>query len=117
MQHLSPSQIAELRKLLEAKLAKLESYTDTLAEESPEAYADRTTDNADSGDEALEDYEMMENQVLDDEAQNIKVDIVEALRRIDEGTYGLDVETKQPIPYERLKLYPWAKHNVQAPSK
>lgn len=36
--------------------------------------------------------------------------IEEALRRMDEGTYGLCEYTGEPIPLERLQEVPWARY-------
>lgn len=113
MSHLSPQQIEELKKNLEQRLAKLEDVTDTLDEEHPQAYADWANDNAESGEEALEAYDQLENETLGNEADNLKIDIQKALNRIADGSYGTDVNTGEPIPFERLKLYPWATENVQ----
>lgn len=113
MSHLSQQQIEELKAELEQRLAKLEDYTDTLSEEHPHSYTEWADDNAESGEEALEAYDQLENETLENEADNLKVDIQAALQRIAEGTYGLDVKTGEPIPFERLQLYPWATENVQ----
>jgi RNA polymerase-binding transcription factor DksA len=39
-------------------------------------------------------------------------EIQAALRRIDEGTYGIDEVTGEPIPPERLEAVPTARTNV-----
>jgi RNA polymerase-binding transcription factor len=38
--------------------------------------------------------------------------IERAEKRLEEGTYGLSVESGQPIPDERLELMPWAERTV-----
>lgn len=70
-------------------------------------------DNAETGDEALEDYEIMENEVLETAADSSIAEIRAALDRIAAGTYGLDEETGEPIPFERLKHVPTARFNVR----
>lgn len=117
MSHLSPQQLDELKKDLEHRLAKLEDVTDTLAEEHPQAYADWANDNAESGEEALEAHSQLENETLENEADNMKIDIMGALQRMQAGSYGQDIETGEPIPFARLKLYPWATNNVQPDKK
>lgn len=112
MQHLSASQLQELKKQLEQNLAELEEYVARLDEEDPTNYEDRTNDNAESGDEAMEDYEIMENEVLETAADTSIAEIRAALERIEAGTYGLDEETGEPIPYERLKHIPTARVNI-----
>lgn len=112
MGHLSQSQLQELRQILEAKQAKLIDYLETLEEGDPRSYPDRANDNAESGEEALEDYEMLENDALEGNAEAMLAEVKEALQRMDEGTYGQDVETGEAIPFARLQLYPTAKHTV-----
>jgi DnaK suppressor protein len=36
-----------------------------------------------------------------------------AFKRIEEGTYGLSVESGKPIPDERLELIPWAERTAE----
>ena len=37
-----------------------------------------------------------------------------ALRRIDDGTYGVCELTRRPIPWKRLEAVPWARFCVEA---
>lgn len=39
--------------------------------------------------------------------------IERAERRLDEGTYGLSVESGRPIPDERLEAIPWAERTAE----
>ena len=39
--------------------------------------------------------------------------IERAERRLEEGTYGLSVESGEPIPDERLEAMPWAERTVE----
>jgi DnaK suppressor protein len=39
--------------------------------------------------------------------------IERAEKRLEEGTYGLSVESGEPIPDERLELMPWAERTVE----
>jgi len=117
MQHLSPDQIQELKQQLESSLTDMEDYAARLDEEDPKQYSDRTTDNAEVGEEALEDYDMMENETLSSAADTSIAETKAALQRIKDGTYGFDEETGEPIPFERLKLFPAARTNVRAEEK
>lgn len=49
--------------------------------------------------------------------QDVLYEIDEALRRIDEGTYGLCEMTGEPIEKERLKVLPYARLSVRAQSE
>jgi DnaK suppressor protein len=42
-------------------------------------------------------------------------EINEALRRMDDGTYGVCLATGAPIGIERLRARPWAKHGIEHP--
>jgi DnaK suppressor protein len=39
-------------------------------------------------------------------------DVEDALARIDQGTYGLDEASGEPIGFDRLAREPWARHTV-----
>jgi RNA polymerase-binding transcription factor len=57
-------------------------------------------------DEALE-------QGLAEELRERLAAIERAERRLEEGTYGLSVESGQPIPDARLEAIPWAERTVE----
>jgi RNA polymerase-binding transcription factor DksA len=40
-----------------------------------------------------------------------------AQRRLEEGTYGLSVESGKPIPDQRLEAVPWAERTVEEQSR
>ena len=46
------------------------------------------------------------------EIQSARNDVAAALQRIEEGTYGLDEETGEPIDPERLDALPTARGNI-----
>ncbi|MFM0055513.1 TraR/DksA family transcriptional regulator [Paraburkholderia phytofirmans] len=105
---LSDEFIAQQRKRLEAlRRELLGGEEDTIA--------DGRTAQEEHGDEA-EEYEdeaqgMAQNEInqsLHDVNDQRVADIQRALRKIDEGTYGLSDESGQPIPKERLEVMPEA---------
>jgi RNA polymerase-binding transcription factor DksA len=49
-------------------------------------------------------------------AQDVVNEIDDALRRMDNGTYGICEETGRPIPKARLKAIPYARYCVEAQS-
>jgi RNA polymerase-binding transcription factor len=72
--------------------------------------ADVDQHNADAGTELFEeerDQSLIERMERDLEA------IADAFRRLDEGTYGVSIESGQPISDERLELVPWADRTVE----
>lgn len=115
MKHLSEDQKKELRSRLEEKLARLTSYRQSVRDENPANDPDRLENN-ESGDEAMEAYEMLESEALQGESTSIIHEIRAALKRMDEGVYGVDEKTGQPIPYERLLLFPEARTGAEPES-
>jgi DnaK suppressor protein len=72
--------------------------------------ADYDQHNADAGTELFEeerDQSLIQRMERDLEA------IDRAFKRIDEGTYGVSVESGEPIPDQRLELVPWADRTVE----
>jgi DnaK suppressor protein len=43
--------------------------------------------------------------------------IERAERRVDEGTYGISVDSGEPIPDARLEAVPWAERTAQEQSR
>ena len=69
---------------------------------------------ADSGSELFElerDRSMIDRLELELEA------IRRAERRIEDGTYGVSVESGEPIPDGRLEIVPWADRTAQEQSR
>lgn len=104
---LSPDEIASLRKaLIEEQDRLFAGYRHDLAA----AQAIQV-----EGVEDLEDLASMEIDQdrlfahSEQERDTLRL-IEEALRRMDEGTYGLCLLTGEPIPIERLRQVPWARH-------
>ncbi|MCD8485080.1 TraR/DksA family transcriptional regulator [Candidatus Woesebacteria bacterium] len=112
MNHLSDEQIAELRKQLEHRLASLADYQMDIDESDPARDMNRGEYN-ESGEDAIENYEMLEADSLSSAAGEMIAEIKAALDRMGEGTYGLDEETGEPIPFARLQLLPEARTNVE----
>lgn len=52
-------------------------------------------------------------QGLAEELRERLAAIERAERRLEEGTYGLSVESGQPIPDARLEAIPWAERTVE----
>jgi len=66
--------------------------------------------NADAGTELFDeerDQSLIQRMERDLEA------IAQAFRRLEDGTYGVSVESGEPIPDERLELVPWADRTVE----
>lgn len=112
MSHLNKEQLQELQASIEEKLANLRDYHSSVDASDPTNDQDRDEHN-ESGEDSLENYEMLESESLENESEAMITELEEALQRIEEGTYGTDQETGEPIPFARLQLYPAARTNVE----
>lgn len=65
-------------------------------------------------DAASDNYEMDFRLGLASNEQNILHEIEEALKRIEEGTYGWCEKYGTPIPEERLNAMPYARYSIKA---
>lgn len=116
MEHLSPEEIEELRALLGAEKDSLE---EELAEHgrkvgddwqgTPKGFASDEADQTDAAD-ALE--ELAVNIPLVEELETRYKEVIAAMKRIEEGTYGTDETTGDPIDTDRLRANPAARTNI-----
>ena len=66
-------------------------------------------------DSASETFEREKDFSILEELEAELAELEAALRRIDEGTYGVDEVTGKPIDPERLEVQPAARTNVSTP--
>jgi DnaK suppressor protein len=99
----------EARDLLASERARIEG---ALAEASkPEG--DQEAAAFDSGDAAPELLETEIDVGVESSLREELAAIERAERRLAEGTYGLSVESGEPIPDARLQAVPWAERTVE----
>ena len=53
-------------------------------------------------------------RALEDKERRELIEILAALERIDEGTYGVCERTDKPIPKKRLEAIPWTRYTIEA---
>jgi DnaK suppressor protein len=64
-------------------------------------------------DEATELFEEERDEAVAERMQ-AELDAIErAERRLEDGTYGISVESGEPIPDERLEAVPWAERTAE----
>lgn len=109
---MNDQQLAELRGLLEARLAEIDENVTSLKEESLEVAEDQ-------GDEAgflAEDgSSLAEAERLDVFAGNLgemRSRIMNAFQRMEDGTYGTCLRCGKNIPIDRLRAIPYAEYDV-----
>ena len=64
-------------------------------------------------DKAVDFSELQKEQSLLVNEQALLTEVLRALKRIDEGTYGLCVACGNPIPETRLEAIPWAVRDIK----
>ncbi len=108
--HLSRKQINELQQLLLDEREKCMTQIH-------EANGHGTEAHGDAGDisSSLSDTELLWG--LEEHEREYMLEIEDALKRIDNKTYGLCQDCGEPIPYERLKAIPTARYTVDCQEK
>jgi DnaK suppressor protein len=113
-QNLTTAEIRRFKAVLLAKRHEILADVITMEHEAlrressdlshlPIHMADAGTDN----------YEVENTLGLMDSERKLLADIDEALRRIEDGTYGICQGSGRPIPKPRLEAIPWARYRVE----
>ncbi len=109
---LSKEQLKQFRQLLLTERAKLADEIKSIAEEvskSPrEASGDLSAYTVHMADMAADTYERELSMNIVSNEQEMLYQIDDALKRIDEGAYGVCQQCGQPIAMSRLKAVPSA---------
>ena len=99
------------KELVGALIKKRDELRAVLRERRSGASTDdeRTGDEAD---QASEDAEVaLETRLMDRDAKLLR-EVERALKKVEDGDYGLCEGTDEPIGYARLKLRPWTRYSV-----
>ena len=96
--------LARERKRIEQELASLRSDR-----------GDGELSNVDqhTADAGTELFEVERDRSMIERLENDLAAIERAERRVEEGTYGLSVESGEPIPDGRLEAVPWAERTAK----
>jgi RNA polymerase-binding transcription factor DksA len=103
------NQLLEERTRLEEELSKFATKTDKEGDfktKFPEDIGNEQSENA------IEVEEYVDNLALEKSLESQLKDVIDALKKMEEGTYGKDEETGEDIDVARLKAYPAARTNV-----
>jgi len=104
MDHLSETQVAELRTELVRQLTRLERSMKVTEEAARPVELDQTAVGRLSRMDALQNQALTKNL---QERELIKyAQLEQALKRLESGTYGICSECAGPIPFERLLVFP-----------
>jgi RNA polymerase-binding transcription factor DksA len=104
------------RRRLEAEKDRVQGLIEGLHGEGlDQAAADQVGDIAhitDPADQASETFEREKDVAILEQLEHDLAEIEAALARLDDGSYGIDEVTGEPIGAERLDAYPAARTNV-----
>jgi DnaK suppressor protein len=102
------------RALLERERTRIEK---ALADLAPEDTGELSDLNTHLGDEASELYEEERDEGLSDDLRQQLAAVERAEQRLADGTYGLSIESGEPIPDARLEAQPTAERTVEEQSR
>src|ERR1700693_3125974 len=105
-----------VRRRLEGEKDRVEGLISSLREEGLDINAaDQVGEVAhltDPADQASETFEREKDIAILEQLEHDLAEIESALQRLDEGSYGVDEVTGDPIAAERLEAYPVARTNI-----
>jgi len=102
------------RALLERERTRIEK---ALADLAPEDTGELSDLDTHLGDEASELYEEERDEGLSDDLRQQLAAVERAEQRLADGTYGLSIESGEPIPEARLEAQPTAERTVEEQSR
>jgi DnaK suppressor protein len=101
---------ARARQLLARERERIESSLAASKRESDMEVSGLDQHPADDADRLQQDDI---DVTLDDQAREELEAVERAERRLEEGTYGLSIESGEPIPAARLEAIPWAERTAE----
>jgi DnaK suppressor protein len=107
--------LQHMKNRLEAKRDDLQTNISGLTEAHPVPTdpIEASEGPNDFEDIAVDFLEVQQEQSILVNEQALLTEVLRALKRIDEGTYGLCVTCGNPIPEKRLEAIPWAARDVK----
>jgi len=100
------------REALLEKRTRVQAAIQNLHDENPGTLAEdageETAYDNHLADTATETYDRELDYTLEENSEHVLADIEAALKRIEEGTYGICTNCGKPIAVERLEALPWA---------
>jgi DnaK suppressor protein len=105
------------RELLARERERIESLLARLERERREDDGELADYDQHPGDEGTETFEDELDEGLVEDLRERLAAIERAERRLEEGTYGVSVESGKPIPDGRLEAVPWAERTAEEQSR
>ncbi len=116
--HLTRQQLEELKAALQQRQVELRTEIgEELLRQENELYVDLAGQVHDLEEESVADL-LVDLNLAAIDRHVTELNLVEAaLTRMQHGTYGICVDTQQPIPYQRLQAAPAAARTVEAQAR
>lgn len=111
--HLTSEQLELLKAKLLKEYGKLQKTIELVDSQDPFKDPDHVNDNASVDTDVRE---QMDHATIEAEVKSLqrRLKLVEkALRKMEKGTYGYDVQTGEPISFKRLEIMPEAEHTIE----
>ena len=109
---MNDKQLAELRGLLEAKLAEIDENATSMAVESRELAEDQGDEAGFLSEDGSSLAEAERLDVFSGYLAQMRARIMNALERMEEGAYGKCMRCGKDIPIDRLRAIPYAEYDV-----
>lgn len=115
---MSTIEVERFRRMLLEERKRVQDALDHLHAENPGSLEDETGELVSGsvdqhlGDMATETFDREMGYTLEDNSESVLAAIDAALRRVDEGTYGVCQRCGRPIGEERLEARPWAAYCI-----
>lgn len=109
---MNDKQLAELRGLLDAKLAEIEENVSSMAVESREMAEDQGDEAGFLSEDGSSLAEAERLDVFSGNLAQMRARIMNALERMENGTYGTCLRCGKDIPIDRLRAIPYAEYDV-----
>src|SRR5713101_4520821 len=108
-----------MKKRLEEKQAELQANIAGLTEAHPQPVdpIEANEGAPDLEEVAVDSLELEQEQSIEVNERALLTEVQEALKRIEQGTYGKCVDCGRPIPEKRLEAIPWAARDVECEEK
>jgi RNA polymerase-binding transcription factor DksA len=109
---MNDKQLAELRGLLEAKLAEIDENASSMAVESREMAEDQGDEAGFLSEDGSSLAEAERLDVFSGNLAQMRARIMNALARMEDGAYGKCLRCGKDIPIDRLRAIPYAEYDV-----
>jgi len=104
----------QLLKMREDILSDIKGMSSVNSAEEQQTNTENAGHSMHMADVATDLYDREFNLGLASNDRELLKKIEDALKRIDDGTYGVCLKTKKNIPLARLKAIPYAEYTIQA---